>query len=125
MGSAVAIPSNGGYIGVPMAHPHSHSFGFLNPRDRAGLVLSRPNLLKAGFAGLGGLTLPGLLRAQDGRAKPGRSPGKSVILLWMTGGPSQIDTLDPKPSRPPENRGPFGVTKTKLPGVLICEHLPK
>ena len=43
----------------------------------------------------------------------------------MAGGPSQIDTLDPKPDRPPENRGPFGVTKTKLPGVLVCEHLPK
>ncbi len=43
----------------------------------------------------------------------------------MAGGPSQIDTLDPKPGRPVENRGPFGVTKTKLPGVLVCEHLPK
>jgi hypothetical protein len=43
----------------------------------------------------------------------------------MTGGPSQIDTLDPKPDRPPENRGPFGVTQTKLPGVFVCEHLPK
>jgi hypothetical protein len=43
----------------------------------------------------------------------------------MAGGPSQIDTLDPKPNRPPENRGPFGITKTKLPGVQICEHLPK
>jgi hypothetical protein len=43
----------------------------------------------------------------------------------MAGGPSQLDTLDPKPDRPPENRGPFGVTKTKLPGVIICEHLPK
>ena len=51
--------------------------------------------------------------------------GKAVILLWMTGGPSQIDTWDPKPDRPLQNRGPFGVISTKLPGVLICEHLPK
>jgi len=78
--------------------------------------------LKAGLAGFGGLTLPGLLGARD--SGTARQP-KSVILLWMAGGPSQIDTLDPKPDRPPENRGPFSVTKTKLPGVIVCEHLPK
>jgi hypothetical protein len=50
---------------------------------------------------------------------------KSVILLWMTGGPSHIDTWDPKPDRPLENRGPFGVTATKLPGAQISEHLPR
>ena len=43
----------------------------------------------------------------------------------MAGGPSHIDTWDPKPNQPLENRGPFGVTQTKLPGVVICEHLPK
>jgi hypothetical protein len=43
----------------------------------------------------------------------------------MTGGPSHIDTWDPKPDRPLENRGPFGVTATRLPGMHICEHLPK
>jgi hypothetical protein len=79
-------------------------------------------LLKAGIAGVGALTLPALLRARD--AGIAKQP-KSVILLWMAGGPSQLDTLDPKPDRPPENRGPFGVTRTKLPGVIICEHLPK
>jgi hypothetical protein len=43
----------------------------------------------------------------------------------MAGGPSHIDTWDSKPERPANNRGPFGVTQTKLPGVVICEHLPK
>ena len=43
----------------------------------------------------------------------------------MAGGPSQIDTWDPKPDRPLQNRGPFGVIPTKLPGVFVCEHLPK
>jgi hypothetical protein len=104
-----------------MPHTHPHAFGFLNAARRDGLLLSRRNVLKAGLAGFGGLTLPALLQARESnRASP-----KSVILLWMAGGPSQIDTLDPKPSRPPENRGPFGVTKTKLPGVIVCEHLPK
>lgn len=70
-----------------------------------------------------GLTVPDLLRQ---RATGGqRSSPRSIILLWMTGGPSQIDTLDPKPDRPPENRGPFGTIATRIPGVRVCEHLPK
>src|SRR5437867_4076906 len=105
-------------------HSHAHAFHPFHPRVREGLtVLSRRNMLKAGLAGLAGLTVPELLRgraaARDaGRPTPGR---KSVILLWMAGGPSHIDTWDPKPDRPPENRGPFGVTATRLPGVFVCE----
>ena len=84
-------------------------------------------MLKAGLAGMAGLSLPDLLRARASATESGRSlPGnKAVILLWMAGGPSQIDTWDPKPDRPLENRGPFGTIATKLPGVRICEHLPK
>jgi hypothetical protein len=105
-----------------MPHSHPHAFGSFHALEREGLLLpSRRNLLKAGVAGVAGLTLPRLLHARAA----GRGRAKSVILLWMTGGPSQIDTLDPKPDRPPENRGPFGVTKTRLPGVIVCEHLPK
>jgi hypothetical protein len=105
-----------------MPHSHPHTFGSFHALEREGLLLpSRRNLLKAGVAGVAGLTLPRLLQSRE----TGRSRPKSVILLWMTGGPSQIDTFDPKPDRPPENRGPFGVTKTKLPGVIVCEHLPK
>jgi hypothetical protein len=106
-------------------HPHPHAFTSFRPLEREGLALpSRRNLLKAGLAGIAGLSLPGLLRAQaEGAATAKR--GKSLILLWMTGGPSHIDTWDPKPDRPPENRGPFGVISTKLPGVIFCEYLPK
>jgi hypothetical protein len=106
-------------------HAHDHAFSFLHPRDRDGLtVSSRRNFLKAGLAGMAGLTLPGLLRHQA-QASAGKRTGKSVILLWMAGGPSHIDTWDPKPNQPPENRGPFGVLRTRVPGVLVCEHLPK
>lgn len=84
-------------------------------------------MLKASLAGMAGLTLPSLLRARaDSTAgRGGAKNGKSVILLWMAGGPSHIDTWDVKPQRPYENRGPFSTISTRLPGVAICEHLPK
>lgn len=110
-------------------HQRRHAFADWEPRRREGLVvLSRRNMLKASLAGIAGLSLPGLLRSRAGAAETGRAAGpgrKSVILLWMAGGPSHIDTWDPKPDRPLENRGPFGVIPTKLPGVFVCEHLPK
>ena len=106
-------------------HSHSHAFADFQPRVREGLTIcSRRNLLKVGLAGLAGLSLPEVLR-QRAMAAPKRSSPKSIILLWMAGGPSQIDTWDPKPDRPPENRGPFSTIPTQLPGVRVCEHLPK
>jgi hypothetical protein len=90
-------------------------------------VLSRRNMLKASLAGVAGLSLPELLKARAEAARSGRKMpgGKSVILLWMAGGPSHIDTWDPKPDRPFENRGPFSTISTSQPGTIICEHLPK
>jgi hypothetical protein len=113
---------------APRSHSHPHAFADFRPLEREGLVLcSRRNMLKASLAGFAGLSLPGLLRHRAAAAEAGRpSPdGKSVILLWMTGGPSHIDTWDPKPDRPLQNRGPFGTIATRLPGVRVCEHLPK
>jgi hypothetical protein len=110
------------------SHHHRHAFLDFRPLEREGLtLLSRRNMLKAGLAGLAGLSLPGLLRQRAQASAAGRdaTDGKSVILLWMTGGPSHIDTWDPKPDRPLVNRGPFGTIATKLPGVRICEHLPR
>jgi len=110
------------------SHDGPHAFVDFNARQHEGLVVSsRRGMLKAGLAGIAGLSLPGLLRARALAAQANRPipTGKSVILLWMAGGPSQIDTWDPKPDRPLENRGPFGVIQTKLPGVIICEHMPK
>jgi hypothetical protein len=111
----------------PSCSGHGHAFADFHPRVREGLVVGgRRGMLKAGLAGLAGLSVPGLLRHRAAIAGgPGTAPPRSVILLWMTGGPSQIDTWDPKPDRPVENRGPFGTIATKLPGVRICEHLPR
>ena len=108
-------------------HQHRHAFEDYYPLADEGLTLrSRRNVLKASLAGLGGLSLPDLLKHRAASAAAGRPTNhKSVILLWMTGGPSQIDTWDPKPTRPEKNRGPFSVISTALPGTYICEHLPK
>jgi hypothetical protein len=111
---------------MPGLH-EQHAFTSFRPRQREGLVLpSRRNMLKAGLAGLAGLSVPGLLRGRAEAPAASRPRGnRSVILLWMAGGPSHIDTWDPKPDRPVQNRGPFGVIRTRLPGVLVCEHLPR
>ncbi len=71
--------------------------------------------------GAAGLTLSSLLRAEE--AKPARR-AKSVIILWMRGGPSQHETWDPKPGAPAEFRGAFGTTRTSVPGLQICDLLP-
>src|SRR4051812_40125429 len=113
---------------MPHAHSDAHAFTYLNPRVRDGLTVhSRRSVLKASLAGLAGLSLSGLLKARaDSLAAPKPMPSrKSVILLWMTGGPSHIDTWDVKPEMPAEIRGPFKDIPTKLPGVHICEHYPK
>jgi hypothetical protein len=105
-----------------------HAFNNFYGRQREGLTLvGRRGMLKAGLAGVAGLSLPELLRTRSEAASSGgrgKSP-KSVILLWMAGGPSHIDTWDPKPDRPLINRGPFSTIATKLPGVRICDRLPK
>jgi Protein of unknown function (DUF1501) len=90
-------------------------------------VSSRRSVLKASLAGLAGLTLPSLLswRSQAAAAGGSGPSGRSVILLWMTGGPSHIDTWDVKPEMPSEVRGPFKDIRTRLPGVHMCEYLPK
>ena len=62
--------------------------------------------------------LPGKGRTGEGRAK-------SVLLVILSGGPSQLDTLDPKPESPTEVRGEFSTISSTIPGVALCEHLPK
>jgi uncharacterized protein (DUF1501 family) len=80
--------------------------------------------LKAGFLGVTGFALPDLLRA---KAASGGSAAndKAVILIWLDGGPSQLETFDPKPEAPAEIRGPFGICKTKTPGVNVSALMPE
>src|SRR5439155_11439727 len=54
-----------------------------------------------------------------------RGRAKACIFLFMWGGPAQQDTWDPKPSAPADYRGEFKTIPTSLPGVRVCEHLPR
>ncbi len=85
--------------------------------------VTRRELLRVGGLSLFGLTLDGLLMAEAAQAPSGRA--KSVILLYLFGGPALQETFDPKPDAPVEFRGEFGSTPTSVPGVHFCEHLPR
>lgn len=91
-------------------------------RHASDQLVSRRSALALGVAGAAAAGLPHPVSATNANS---RASGKSVILLWMAGGPSQIDTWDPKPLRPAENRGPFSAIRTSVPGTHICEHLPR
>lgn len=104
-------------------HQVAHGFSNFAPTQADLLtVRSRRWFLQTGLAGLGGLSVPGLLRARETQPAVGRK--KSVILFWLSGGPSQLDMWDPKPEAPREIRGPYGVIDTKVPGIQFSEHLP-
>jgi hypothetical protein len=85
--------------------------------------VSRRTFLRVGSLALGGLTLPNLLRLRAAERSSG--PRRSVILVWLAGGPSHIDMYDLKPSAPAEIRGEFKPIATNVPGIQIGEHLPQ
>lgn len=88
-------------------------------------VGSRRWFLQTGTAGLAGLSMIDLLRVKAEAAAAGKSMGKkSVILFWLSGGPSHIDMWDPKPDAPREIRGPYTTIATRQPGIRFSEHLP-
>jgi uncharacterized protein (DUF1501 family) len=97
----------------PFAHRHT-------------LGISRRELLQVGYSGLLGISLPALLagRAAGAEGKVRRKP-RSVILVFLTGAASHLDTFDPKPDAPPEIRGEFKTIATKVPGLHVSEHLPR
>src|SRR5581483_11011413 len=103
----------------------SHQVGWRPTASDVVRVGSRRWFLQTGIAGVAGLAMPTLLRARDQAAKAGAAARRtSVILFWLSGGPSHLDMWDPKPAAPAEVRGPFGTVATRVPGVHLCEHLP-
>jgi uncharacterized protein (DUF1501 family) len=95
------------------------------------VTLSRREWLRVGGIGLGGLSLPGLAAAapatnRDIPGEAGHSFGsaKSVIVIFLGGGPPQHETWDPKPDAPAEIRGGFGTIATQTPGLSVGELMP-
>jgi hypothetical protein len=93
--------------------------------ERAGPVADRRAFLQVGAAGLFGLTLADSLRAEAGLARPAGKRATGVILVFLPGGPSTIDMWDMKPEAPVEIGGEFRPVATSVPGVVVCEHLPR
>ncbi|MDZ4685582.1 MAG: DUF1501 domain-containing protein, partial [Planctomycetaceae bacterium] len=85
--------------------------------------VSRRDVLRVGGLSFAGLTLADVLRLRAGAGEQSQR-GKSVIMIWMRGGPSHIDSFDMKPNAPAEVRGEFRPIPTNVPGIQICEHMP-
>ncbi len=88
--------------------------------------LSRRDVLAAGALGFANLALPDVLRLRANAAPATQSAtrGKSVIMIWLRGGASHIDSYDMKPDAPAEIRGEFKPIPTNVSGIQVCEHLP-
>jgi Protein of unknown function (DUF1501) len=86
--------------------------------------VSRRDFLRVGALGLGGLTLADLLRQGARSETAARSAPKSAIMIFMSGGPSHLDTYDLKPDLPAEFRGEFNRIQTNVPGMDLCELMP-
>jgi hypothetical protein len=87
---------------------------------------SRRRLLQAGSLGLMGVSLPRLLRADENNRATGVKPrADACILIFLNGGPSHLDMWDMKPAAPDGIRGEFKPIATRVPGIQVCEHLPR
>lgn len=94
------------------------------PPQRLCNGFTRRDVLRAGGAGLLGTSLANLLAAEESGAV-GRPRARSVMFVFLFGGPSQLETFDMKPDAPSGIRGPYQPIACKTPGLVMCEHLPK
>ena len=86
--------------------------------------LTRRELMQVGGAGLLGMSLPKVLAA-EAIETPSAARAKSVLFVFLYGGPSQLETFDMKPDAPSTIRGPFQTIASRTPDLRICEHLPR
>lgn len=99
--------------------------GQIPTRDCRGWT--RRELIRAGALSAVGIGLPDLLQleAAERTERPNNAPAKSVILLWLWGGPSHLDSFDMKPNAPVQYRGPYSPIASSVPGLDVCELLPQ
>jgi uncharacterized protein (DUF1501 family) len=90
----------------------------------AGPLALRRSFMQIGLTGMATLSLPGLLKLRAENAASPKSERKSIIMVWLPGGMSHVDTYDPKPNASSEYRGPFKTINTKVPGTIFTELLP-
>jgi Protein of unknown function (DUF1501) len=94
-------------------------------KQRTCSTLSRRSFLQIGGSTVLGLSLADVLRLRAEGSVGGSASAKSVLLLWLWGGPSHLDTWDPKPDAPLEFRGPFAPINTTVTGIRIGELFPQ
>jgi Protein of unknown function (DUF1501) len=93
--------------------------------DGSGLVMARRGFLRVGALTLGGLTLGDVIRLRAESPAPGTPRPKAVIMIFLGGGPSHLDMYDMKPGSPSGYRGEFRPIGTNVPGIEICELMPR
>lgn len=99
---------------APTAHRHT-------------IGVTRRELLQVGYSGLLGVGLANVMSPRAAAQSPARStrPPRALIVVFLTGASSHLDTLDPKPEAPAEIRGEFATTPTRVAGLHISEHMPR
>src|SRR4051794_13329228 len=85
----------------------------------------RREFLRAGLAGFATLSLPGLLRLRSESAAAEARQATAVIIVWLRGGCSHLDTYDPKPDASSDYRGPFETIATRTAGLRFSELIPR
>ena len=91
------------------SHPHGNRSG-----------LPRRKLLQAGLTGFTTLSMADVFRLQAAATADTISPGTAVIMVWLRGGASHLETFDPKPEAPSEFRGPYSAIDTNVAGIQVC-----
>ena len=98
---------------------------FLGQPQRACDGFTRRDMLRVGSLAALGVSLPDLLGSVTAGAVPGRGRARACVLVYLFGGPSQLDTFDLKPAAPSHVRGEFRPIATNIRGIQICEHVPR
>src|SRR5437868_15325651 len=86
--------------------------------------VQRREFLRVGLSGFASLSLPKLFQLRSEIATQKKAPNTAVILVWLRGGISHLESYDPKPDAPSEFRGIYGTIPTRIPGTRLSELLP-